>query len=193
LFGHVPKRPKAFSPTIARNQLKSARIVPFGLSSGGVIAIRLGVVVTGKPHAASGLAFDELEHELAVVMRRARGLSGALARDVHPDVDASAYGLLARIDEVGSVRVTDLASYFSVGKPTVSRQVALLEQLNLVQRTQNEEDARSRHLSLTDAGRALLERAREARRERTRATLEAWTAEDVAQFATLLRRFNETF
>lgn len=148
-------------------------------------------MVTGKPHATRGVAYDELEHELAVVLRRARGLSGALARDVHPELDASAYGLLARIDEVGTVRVTDLASYFSVGKPTVSRQVALLEQLNLVRRTQNEEDARSRHLSLTDAGRALLEKAREARRERTRTTLDSWSTEDVALFATLLRRFNE--
>jgi Transcriptional regulators len=149
-------------------------------------------VVTGKPHANRGAAYEELEHELAVVMRRARGISGAMARDVHPELDASAYGLLTRIDEVGSVRVTDLASYFSVGKPTVSRQVALLEQLSLVQRTQNDEDARSRHVSLTEAGHALLARAREARQERTRLTLEAWTAEDVAQFATLLRRFNET-
>ena len=149
-------------------------------------------MVTGKPHTTRGAAYEELEHELAVVMRRARGISGALARDVHPELDASAYGLLARIDEVGSVRVTDLASYFSVGKPTVSRQVALLEQLSLVQRTQNDEDARSRHVSLTEAGQALLARAREARQERTRLTLEAWTAEDVAQFATLLRRFNES-
>jgi len=148
-------------------------------------------VVTGKPHATRGVAYDELEHELAVVMRRARGLSGALARDVHPELDAAAYGLLARIDEVGTVRVTDLASYFSVGKPTVSRQVALLEQLQLVRRTQNEEDARSRHLSLTDAGRALLDKAREARRERTRATLDSWSTEEVATFATLLRRYNE--
>ena len=148
-------------------------------------------MVTGKPHATRGVAYDELEHELAVVMRRARGLSGALARDVHPELDAAAYGLLARIDEVGTVRVTDLASYFSVGKPTVSRQVALLEQLQLVRRTQNEEDARSRHLSLTDAGRALLDKAREARRERTRATLDSWSTEEVATFATLLRRYNE--
>lgn len=149
-------------------------------------------MVTGKPPATRGAAYEELEHELAVVMRRARGISGALARDVHPDLDASAYGLLARIDEVGSVRVTDLASYFSVGKPTVSRQVALLERLSLVQRTQNDEDARSRHVSLTEAGRALLAKSREARQERTRLTLEAWTAEDVALFATLLRRFNES-
>jgi DNA-binding MarR family transcriptional regulator len=124
-------------------------------------------------------------------MRRARGLSGALARDVHPELDAAAYGLLARIDEVGSVRVTDLASYFSVGKPTVSRQIALLERLALVQRAQNDEDARSRQLSLTDGGRELLDRARNARRERCQVTLETWSTEDVAAFATLLRRFNE--
>ena len=147
-------------------------------------------MVTGKSHATRGAAYEELEHELAVVLRRARGLSGALARDVHPDLDASAYGLLARIDEVGSVRVTDLASYFSVGKPTVSRQIALLEQLSLVQRSQNDEDARSRYLSLTDTGRALLARSRAARRERTRLTLESWSTDDVATFATLLRRFN---
>jgi DNA-binding MarR family transcriptional regulator len=149
-------------------------------------------VVTGKPHASRGAAYEELEHELAVVMRRARGLSGALAREVHPELDASAYGLLARIDEVGSVRVTDLASYFSVGKPTVSRQIALLEQLELVQRTQNDEDARSRHLTLTEAGRVLLARSREARLEHTRSILESWSIDDVASFATLLRRFNET-
>jgi len=114
-----------------------------------------------------------------------------LARDVHPELDAAAYGLLARIDEVGSVRVTDLASYFSVGKPTVSRQIALLERLALVQRAQNDEDARSRQLSLTDGGRELLDRARNARRERCQVTLETWSTEDVAAFATLLRRFNE--
>ena len=147
-------------------------------------------MVTGKPHATRGGAYDELEHELAVVMRRARGLSGALARDVHPELDAAAYGLLARIDEVGTVRVTDLASYFSVGKPTVSRQVALLEQLSLVRRTQNDEDARSRRLTLTTRGRTLLARAREARRAHLREQLGSWSTDDVKALAELLQRFN---
>jgi DNA-binding MarR family transcriptional regulator len=118
-------------------------------------------------------------------------VSGALARSVHPDVDAAAYGLLARIDEVGAIRVTDLAEYFSVGKPTVSRQVALLEQLGLVTRVMNDDDARSRHLSLTPEGRARLERARQARRQRVTEQLVGWPADDVTQFAALLHRFNQ--
>lgn len=125
-----------------------------------------------------------------MLLRRARGLSGSLARSVHPDVDAAAYGLMVRIDEVGSVRITDLADYFNVGKPTVSRQIALLEKLGLVSRALNDDDARSRHLSLTDEGRRRLASAREARRDNFRSILGDWLLDDVAALARLLRRFN---
>ncbi len=140
----------------------------------------------------SDLAFERLEHEVAVLLRRARGVSGALAREVHPELDAAAYGLLAHIDEMGSVRVTDLASFFGVGKPTVSRQIALLERLALVGRSANDEDARSRFVVLTPRGRQLLERARAARRRRIREQLAMWPLDDVAHFAELLHRFNST-
>ena len=140
----------------------------------------------------SDLAFEQLEHEVAVLLRRARGVSGALAREVHPELDAAAYGLLAHIDDIGSVRVTDLAAFFGVGKPTVSRQIALLERLALVARWSNDDDARSRFVVLTDRGRHLLEQARSARRERMRQQLASWAPEEVASFATLLHRFNGT-
>jgi DNA-binding MarR family transcriptional regulator len=132
-----------------------------------------------------------LEHELGVLLRRARGASGSLARQVHPDLDAAAYGLLARIDEAGTVRVTDLAAFFGVGKPTVSRQVALLEQLDLVARATDDGDARSRLVTLTPRGRERLGRAREARRTRMREQLRTWSQEDVAAFARLLARYND--
>ena len=140
----------------------------------------------------SDLAFEQLEHEVAVLLRRARGVSGALAREVHPELDAAAYGLLAHIDDIGSVRVTDLAAFFGVGKPTVSRQIALLERLALVARSSNDDDARSRFVVLTDRGRHLLERARSARRERMRQQLASWAPEEVSSFAALLHRFNGT-
>lgn len=135
-------------------------------------------------------AHDQLEHEVAVLLRRARGLSGSLARSVHPHLDAAAYGLMVRIDEAGSVRITDLAEYFNVGKPTVSRQIALLENLGLVARALNDDDARSRHLSLTEEGRSRLASARQARRDSFRSMLSEWTADDVSVLATLLHRFN---
>ncbi len=137
-------------------------------------------------------AHARLEHELAVLLRRARGASGALAREVHPDLDAAAYGLLAHIDDMSRVRVTDLAAYFGVGKPTVSRQIALLEQLDLVTRAANDEDARSRYVRLTPQGRERVQQARSARRTRMQRQLASWPPEDVAAFAVLLRRFNAT-
>lgn len=45
--------------------------------------------------------FLALERELAVFLRRARASSGEMAREVHPDLEPAAYGLLVRLDEAG--------------------------------------------------------------------------------------------
>ena len=137
-------------------------------------------------------AYHRLEHELSVLNRRARGVSGAMARSIHPDLDSAAYGLMVRIDEGGSARVTDLADYFNVGKPTVSRQTTLLTQLGLVDRDQQSDDARSRPLKLTDSGRQVLQSARRARREVLVGRLEAWPQDDVLLLAELLHRYNDS-
>ncbi|CAM5715813.1 hypothetical protein SVIOM342S_05110 [Streptomyces violaceorubidus] len=41
-----------------------------------------------------------------------------MAREVHPDLESSAYGLLVRLGECGGQRATDLAAYIGVGKAT---------------------------------------------------------------------------
>ena len=52
--------------------------------------------------AGSGVdqAFLSLERELAVFLRRARATSGEMSREVHPDMEAAAYGLLVCLDEM---------------------------------------------------------------------------------------------
>lgn len=115
-----------------------------------------------------------------------------MARSVHPDLDSAAYGLMVRIAEGGSARVTDLADYFNVGKPTVSRQTALLTQLGLVDRDRQSDDARSRPLTLTPAGREVLHSARVARREVLERQLETWPPDDVMRLAELLQRYNDS-
>ncbi|MFC9633606.1 MarR family transcriptional regulator, partial [Streptomyces mirabilis] len=76
--------------------------------------------------------FPALERELTLLLRRARASSGEMAREVHPDLEASAYGLLFRLDECGRQRATELAAYIGVGKATMSRQLHALEELGLV-------------------------------------------------------------
>ncbi|MGZ4516898.1 MAG: MarR family transcriptional regulator, partial [Mycobacteriaceae bacterium] len=83
---------------------------------------------------------DAVEHEMAVLFRRARSFSRELAREVHPGLEPAAYALLLRVEELGSVRLTDLASFYGVGKPTVSRQLALMQELGLVQRVEDASD-----------------------------------------------------
>ncbi|MZD09747.1 MarR family transcriptional regulator, partial [Streptomyces sp. SID5785] len=55
--------------------------------------------------------FLALERELTYFLRRARSSSGEMAREVHPDLEPAAYGLLARLEECGAQRATDLAGY----------------------------------------------------------------------------------
>jgi DNA-binding MarR family transcriptional regulator len=135
-------------------------------------------------------SIEHLERELAVLLRRARGISGQLARDLHPDLEPGAYGLMLRVAAVGSVRATDLAAFLGVGKPTVSRQLATLERLGLVERTRDDTDARAQVVVLTPSGTEQLERVRGLRREHMLHRLAGWEDTDVEALASLLGRYN---
>ena len=137
-------------------------------------------------------ALETVEHELAVLLRRARAFSGQFAREFHPDLDAGAYALMIWLDDMGSARLTDMASFFGVGKPTVSRQIQLLERLDLVTRTVDDTDRRAQTLSLTPDGAARLGLVRAARRDRFRTLLSPWSQQDVATLGDLLGRLNQT-
>lgn len=143
------------------------------------------------PARAEGAAVEALERELAVLLRRARAFSAQIAREVHPDLEPGAYGLLVRLSATGGERLTDLAAAFGVGKSTVSRQVTVLERLRLLERSPDPVDARAQVLCLTSDGKARLESARSARRERFRGLLARWADADVESLARLLHQFND--
>jgi DNA-binding MarR family transcriptional regulator len=134
-----------------------------------------------------------VEQELGVLYRRAAATSRAMSREVHPDLEGSAYGLLVRIDAVPGIRLTDLAAYFGINKSSVSRQVALLEQLGLVDRLEDPTDGRASGLTLTADGNRRLEAARMARRGRFRGLLSKWPDEDIAELGHLLARYNRLY
>ena len=104
-------------------------------------------------------AYGEVERELAVLLRRARAWNRDVATEVHPDLQPAAYALLARVDEVGSVRASDLGAYFGIDKGAISRQVALLERVGLVVREPDPHDGRAQRLVVTDEGRKRIEDA----------------------------------
>ncbi|MEU5212511.1 MarR family transcriptional regulator [Streptomyces sp. NPDC020742] len=134
--------------------------------------------------------FLALERELAVFLRRARASSGELAREVHPDLEPSAYGLLLRLADAGTQRATDLAGFFGVGKATMSRQLHALEKLGLVAREPDPDDGRAVLVRITDEGNARFTRVRNGRRAQYARRLAAWDPAEVAELARLLHRLN---
>ncbi|MFI8002421.1 MarR family transcriptional regulator [Streptomyces sp. NBC_00178] len=135
--------------------------------------------------------FLALERELAVFLRRARASSGEMAREVHPDLESAAYGLLVRLESTGRQRATELAAYFGVGKATMSRQLRALEVLGLVAREADPADARASLVHLTDEGLARFRTVRDARRGRYARKLAGWDRAEVAELARLLHHLNE--
>ena len=131
-----------------------------------------------------------LEHEFSLLLRRARSRAGELSRQVHPELDGSAYVLLSHVAGTDGLRAADLAALFGVDKGAISRQVARLEQVGLVERRADPTDGRALLLVATDEGRQRIATATASRRARFRARLADWPASDVAQLAGLLARLN---
>ncbi|MEW2524618.1 MarR family transcriptional regulator [Streptomyces sp. NPDC047071] len=149
---------------------------------------------SGGDAAAVGGGVDHeflaLERELTLLLRRARASSGEMARQVHPDLEPAAYGLLAFLDESGPRRATDLAAFIGVGKATMSRQLRALEQLGLVTREPDPADGRAWLVRLTEEGRDRFRTVRRGRRERYVRQLAGWDRAEVAELARLLRQLN---
>jgi DNA-binding MarR family transcriptional regulator len=139
---------------------------------------------------ATGDPYQLVEHELARLLRRVRTLTRTMAHEVHPELDPTAYGLLIRLEEVGQARLTDLAAYFGVGKPTLSRQIAFLTRLGLVRGEEDPQDGRATRLELTEDAVRRIQAVRRTRRGHLRAELERWPVTDVAMLGELLRRLN---
>lgn len=135
-------------------------------------------------------AFVRLEREIGLLLRRARAISARLASELHPDLDGAAYGLLALLQDAGPLRASDVVSRLGLDKSTVSRQVAQLVDLGLVDRTADPVDGRAQVLTPSAEGSARLARIRDARRARWETDLGDWPATDVATLGDLLARLN---
>ncbi|RZS89689.1 MarR family transcriptional regulator [Motilibacter rhizosphaerae] len=135
-------------------------------------------------------AHQRVERELTVLLQRARQMFAQMAREIHPDLDASAYALLSRIASREATTVSSLAAAAGTGKPTISRQVRALEELGLLRREPDTSDPRVVQLSLTTVGTERLEQARDVRRAALRRLLGEWDVADVESLGLLLAKFN---
>ena len=141
---------------------------------------------------------DDWADELHAVLLRIHGymnrpdLDQAFLAGAGVKLDRALFPLLTRIGLSHPIGVVELAGLVGRDHSTVSRQVAKLEALGLVERQAAEGDQRVRFLEPSAAGRKMLDRFAMARREFVRDRLGDWTDEERSTLLGLLRRLSAT-
>lgn len=145
----------------------------------------------GSPERSA--AAESVERELMLLFRRARSLSATAAAVVHPKLDPASYALLLLIQDAGPLRGMDLAERTGLDKSTISRQLASLVELGLLERVPDPDDRRARLLQLSEEGQQRLAYARAVRSKHLRKRFADWPTHDLRELARLLSRLNDFF
>lgn len=133
---------------------------------------------------------EDLDVQLSLLWRRARAINRQLTSSVHPDLEPAAYGLLSVLLNDGEMRLTELARHIGVGKPSISRQIALLAGIGLVQKADDPVDGRAQLITLTEAGREKMAAIQSGRRKAFHERLRGWDEGELSTLAALLAKLN---
>jgi DNA-binding MarR family transcriptional regulator len=121
-------------------------------------------------------------------------LAHVLLRGGGPGLSRSAASVLHRVAIAGPQRITELAAYESIAQPSATTLVGRLEAHGLLARAQDPDDGRAVLVSITPAGRSLLDQRRRARAATLGAqldTLDPEERETLADAVPILERLAE--
>ncbi len=126
--------------------------------------------------------------EIVGVMNRPQR-DEAMVREAGISLEGALFPLLVLVERLGPIGVVELADRVGRDYTTVSRQVAKLESLALVDRQANANDRRVRETVITEKGKVMTDRIDEARERLGQAIFATWDDQDVADLVRLMRRF----
>ena len=104
-------------------------------------------------------------------------------------LDRALFPLLVGIGRLGPIGVVELAGRVGRDYTTISRQVAKLESLGLVERNSSAADGRVREATITAKGKAMTARIDAARERIGRAIFATWDESEVDALVRLMRKF----
>lgn len=104
-------------------------------------------------------------------------------------LDRALFPLLVRIGRLGPIGVVDLAARVGRDYTTVSRQVAKLHSLGLVERQAGSGDRRVHEAVVTPEGKAMIEALDAARDRLGRMFFAQWSQRDFTELVRLVRKF----
>lgn len=126
--------------------------------------------------------------DIVSVMNRPQ-VDERMVREAGISLDRALFPLLVGIERLGPIGVVDLADRVGRDYTTVSRQVAKLEALDLVERQPGAADRRVREAVVTPKGKAMTDAVDAARERIGRAIFARWDERDVEQLVRLMRKF----
>jgi DNA-binding MarR family transcriptional regulator len=138
---------------------------------------------------------DEVENALIPLVRYLASPRAwrQIAGSADIPLDRARYVVLRAVAESEPVRTTALAEQVGVDPSTMSRHVTVLDQAGFVARAPDPDDGRAQAVSLTPAGRAVMEQARAARHDLIADVLVGWDDGDRTRLAALLSRLADDF
>src|SRR5262245_5270546 len=104
-------------------------------------------------------------------------------------LDRALFPLLVGIERYGPIGVVDMAERAGRDYTTISRQVARLADLGLVERRPSPGDARVKQAIITEAGRQVTDALDAARRRLAGPVLAQWSDHDLIELERLMRRY----
>lgn len=105
-------------------------------------------------------------------------------------MERSAYILLSRIRVQGPMSIGELSEAFGLDASTLNRQTAAAMRTGLVERIPDPDGGMARKFRITEEGTRLLDEEREGIVGDLDRVMADWSDDDVAAFASYLRRFN---
>lgn len=112
-----------------------------------------------------------------------------LLKEAGVSLDRALFPLLSGIEKRGPIGVVDLANRVGRDHTTVSRQIAKLVELGLVERRPSASDARVHEATLTKKGRRMTDALAAARQRLAAPIIARWSEKDFDNLVRLLRRF----
>jgi DNA-binding MarR family transcriptional regulator len=112
----------------------------------------------------------------------------AMIRAAGIPLDRALFPLLVGIERLGPIGVVELADRTGRDYTTVSRQVAKLEGLGLVERRESAADRRVREAVISAKGKAMTDRVDAARERIGRVVFDTWDPHDVDELVRLMRK-----
>src|SRR3712207_4253603 len=135
---------------------------------------------TDNTATRSDVSRHEITRDLLTSLREVKVWFRDVSRVVHPGYPSNVLPSLALVERLGAARVSALAEAARVDVSVVSRQVQALESDGLVVRAADPNDRRASLVSLSEAGRQVLDEGRTRMEDLVEERLARWSTSDLA-------------